>query len=126
MNQAESPIQEAVTMVTIFAILAAAVCFVGGLNGWPVLTPALASIAELIYWKFPALSGLKAPQIPLLASAMAVGCAVWLIGIPFSGLIAQAFSSGQIAQIIRSEEKLKKGRARIKARQRRKTDFTAH
>ena len=125
-NQAESPVQEAVTFITIGAILIAALCFVGGTNGWPVLTPVLASVAELIYMHFPALSGLKSPKIPLLISAATVGCTVWLLGIPFSGLIAQGFSSGQVAQMERQTAKLKKNRARIKSRQRRADDFTAY
>jgi hypothetical protein len=126
MNQTESPIQESRTIISIAAILVGAVCFVGGLNGWPVLTPVLAWISGLVYSHFPALSGLKAPQIPLLASAAVVGCAVWVVGIPFAGLIAQGFSSGQVAQMERQTRKLKKNRARIKTKQRRQDDFTAY
>lgn len=125
-SQTETPVQEAVTLVTIAAILAGAGCYIGASRGLPVLTDALAYVAELVYARIPALSVLKSPQVPLLVSSFAIVLPFWILGVCCSGVIAQGFSSGQVAQMERQTRKLKKNRARIKSRQRRADDFTAY
>jgi hypothetical protein len=125
-NQSESPVQEAVSFSVIAGILIGVVCFVAALNNVPFLSPFLFWVAELVYWKFPNLNYLKAPQIPMLVSAAAVGSIFCILGVACAPLIARAFSSGRVAQMDRSVKELKKNRARIKARQRQKDDFTAY
>jgi hypothetical protein len=124
-NQSETPEQEARSMIAIAAIIMGVVCFVGALNNIPVLSPFLFWVSELVYTCFPILNALKSPQIPMLVSAATVAGIFWLIGNPFAGLLAQAFASGQVAQMERQTKKLKRNRARIKARQRQQDDFTA-
>lgn len=121
----ESPVQEAISLISIAAIMIGVICFVAAINDLPILSPFLFWIAALVYTFFPMLNGLHSPQIPMLVSAAAVGSVFWLIGIPFAGLLAQAFTSGQVAQMERQTKKLKSNRAKIKAKQRQQDDFTA-
>ena len=119
----QSPIQEPTSLVTIAAILIAVGCYVAALNNEPVLSQALFWLASWIYHFLPALGRLQGNQVPMLVGSAAVGGAIWIIGMPMSGLIAQALSAGHLASIDRQTRKLKRNRERIARRRRDKDSF---
>jgi hypothetical protein len=113
MNEQQTPIQEAISIITIAALLVAVGCYVSGLNRVPFLAFALLCVADEVYKLFPWFAYLRAPQIPLLVASAAVGYAFWLIGLAFAGLLAQWFSASQLAGIERQTARLKRNRAKI-------------
>jgi hypothetical protein len=95
MNDAQqTPVQEAISIITIAAFLVAVGCYVAATANVPIASPALFWVASLVYHWFPALNALKAPQIPMLVSAASVGCGFFLVAIPFAGVLAAWFSRG--------------------------------
>jgi hypothetical protein len=122
MNQ-QNPIQEAMSLVTIVAILATIGCYAGGAHNAPFITPALEWIAEKIYEWMPSLSGLRYPQMPLLVASISVGIVIATLGIGCAGPIAMLFSQSQIAGIDRQTDKLKEMRAKLEKKRRDKGSF---
>jgi hydrogenase/urease accessory protein HupE len=123
MNQTESPVQEAVSLISIAAILLAIGCYAGASRNLPIISPSLFWVAAQIYGWFPALSGLHAPQLPMVISAAVVGGLFYLIALPFAGLLASAFNASQIAAIERQTIKLRRNRARIQKSRRDRDSF---
>jgi uncharacterized membrane protein YiaA len=99
-EQQESPMQEAISYITIAAVIIGAVLFYAGMHNVPVLSWALYHVAVWIYGLIPALRGL---------------CC--------SAKIANWISQGQLASIDRQTAQLKKNRAKIQARRRAKDGF---
>jgi hypothetical protein len=62
-EQQESPIQEAISYITIAAIIIGAALFYAGMHNVPVLAWALYHVAVWIYGLIPALRGLRYPQV---------------------------------------------------------------
>lgn len=122
-DSTQTPIQEAVSLITIFALLITVGCYLVAMNNVPVLSPFLFWVATQAYHFFPALSYLRSPQIPMLVSAVAVGGAVWLVGLPFASLMAVWFNQSQMAGLERQTVRLKRNRARIVKRRRDKDGF---
>ncbi len=119
MNDAhQTPLEEAMSFVTIAAILVAVGCYAAAMQNIPVASPALFWIASTVYHWFPGLNALKAPQMPMLISAAAVGGTFFVVGIPFAGLLATWFASAQIANLERQTAKLRCNRARIQKQRR--------
>ncbi len=118
----ETPMQEATSLVTIASILIAVGCYLSAINNVPLLSQALFWLATWIYHFLPALGRLQGSQVPMLIASAAVGGAIWIIGMPMSGLIAQALS-GHLASIDRQTRKLKRNRERIARRRRDKDSF---
>jgi hypothetical protein len=119
----ETPMQEAASLVTIASILIAVGCYVAALNSLPILSPALFWVATCIYHFVPALSQLQGNQVPMLVAAAAVGGAIWIVGMPMSGLIAQGLSAGHLSRLDQQTRKLKRNRERIAKRRRDKDSF---
>ena len=119
----QSPLQEAISIVTIASILIAVGCYVAAINKIPLLSSGLYWIAVQVYYCFPALSALQGPQIPMLVSAGAVGGSVWILGMGFAGPLASWFSAGQLGRLERQTLKLKRNRARIQRRRRERDSF---
>jgi len=114
MNDAHpTPLEEAISFFTIAAILVAVGCYAAAVQNIPFASPALFWVASIVYHWFPALNAIRAPQMPMLVSAAAVGGAFFVVGIPFAGLLATWFSSAQIANLERQTAKLQRNRARI-------------
>jgi hypothetical protein len=119
MNDAhQTPLEEAISFVTIAAILVAVGCYAAAMQNIPVVSPALFWIASTVYHWFPGLNAIRAPQMPKLISAAAVGGTFFVVGIPFAGLLATWFSSAQIANLERQTAKLQRNRARIQKQRR--------
>ena len=119
MNDAhQTPLEEAISFLTIAAILVAVGCYAAAAQNVPVASPALFWIASTVYHWFPGLSDIRAPQMPMLISAAAVGGTFFVVGIPFAGLLATWFSSAQIATLERQTIKLQRNRARIQKQRR--------
>jgi hypothetical protein len=119
----QTPIQEAISIISIVSILIAVGCYIAALNNAPVLSPALFWVAVQVYHVFPALARLPGSQMPTLVSAASVGGALWLVGIGFAGLLAQLFSAGQIQGIERQTVRLKRNRQKIAKRRRDRDGF---
>jgi|SRR6267378_513403 len=122
-NPNQTPIQEAVSLITIAALLIAVACYLAAMNNVPFLAPCLFWVATQAYHFFPALNYLRSPQVPMVVSAAAVGCSVWLVGIPFASILAAWFNQSQMAGLERQTVRLKRNRARIVKRRRDKDGF---
>lgn len=119
----QTPIQEAISLITITALLIAVGCYLAAMNTVPLLSPFLFWVATQAYHFFPALNYLRSPQVPMLVSAAAVGGAFWLVGIPFAGIMAAWFSQSHIASLERQTIRLKKNRAKIQKSRRDRDGF---
>jgi hypothetical protein len=117
----QTPVQEAVSLITILAILAAVGCYAGAIQDAPGLAPAVLWVADLVYVWLPALSLLRGAQVPVLVGSAVIGIAVFVCGIPFAALLAGALAKAQLQNIERHTLRLKRNRARLqrKARSRR-------
>ena len=121
----QTPLQEAISFLTIASILVAVGCYVATLQNIPVASPALFWVASTVYHWFPGLNAIRAPQMPMLVSAAAVGGSFFVVGIPFAGLLATWFSSAQIANLERQTAKLQRNRARIQKQRRDRDRYDA-
>jgi hypothetical protein len=122
-DQHESPMQEAISYVTIVAVIIGAALFYAGMHDVPVLSWALYHVAVWIYALVPALGGLRYPQVPALAAAATVAFLFWIVGVCCAAKIANWISQGQLATIDRQTARLQKSRAKIQARRRMKDGF---
>lgn len=123
MNEQQTPLTEAVSLISIVSVLIAICCYVGAVENVPLVSPCLFWVAKGVYSLFPALSYLTAPQIPIVASAIAVGGAFFLFTIPFAGQLAKVFSIGQLSSIERQTARLKRNRSRITQLRRDRDNF---
>jgi hypothetical protein len=123
MTEQQTPIQEAISLITIASILVAVICYAGAVQNIPYLSPTLLWIAQRVYVWVPSLNALRNPQIPMLISSATVGGAFWIIGLAFASPIASLFSQSQIAGIERQTARLKRNRARIIKRRRDRDSF---
>jgi hypothetical protein len=122
-DQPQSPIQEAISVVTIVAILVAVACYAAAMQNAPIVSPCLFWIAEQVYAWQPGLSYLKSPQIPILVASGVAGGTIWLIGLAFASPIASLFAQSQIAGIERQTARLKENRAKIIKQRRDRNSF---
>jgi MFS superfamily sulfate permease-like transporter len=126
MNDAhQTPVEEAISFLTIAAILLAVGCYAAAVQNIPVASPALFWVATMVYHWIPALNAIKASQMPMLVSAAMVGGTFFVVGIPFAGLLATWFSSAQIANLERQTAKLQRNRARIQKQRRDRDRYDA-
>ncbi len=123
MNEQQTPIQESISLITIAAILVAIGCYFAALNNVPFLAYILFGVAAQVYNWLPQLVYLQSPQIPMLVASATVGGLVWLIGLPFSGLMAQWFNQSQLSSIERQTARLKRNRAQIQKSRRDRDGF---
>ena len=121
----ETPLQEAISFITIAAILVAVGCYVAAIQNVPVASAALSWVASMVYYWVPALDAIRAPQMPMVVSAVAVGGAFFVVGVSFAGLLATWFSSGRMADLERQTAKLQRNRARIQKQRRDRDRYDA-
>ena len=112
----QTPLEEAISFLTIAAILVAVGCYVAAAQNIPVASPALFWVASMVYHWIPGLDAIRAPQMPMLVSAAAVGGAFFVVSIPLAGLLATWFASAQMANLERQTAKLQRNRARVQKR----------
>jgi hypothetical protein len=65
----ETPIQEAISIITIGAILLGVGCYAAAVNNVPVISGGLFWVAVRVYSVFPWLDSLQSPQMPMLVAA---------------------------------------------------------
>src|SRR4030081_3042374 len=97
----QTPLEEAISFLTIAAILVAVGCCVAAAQNIPVASPALFWVASMVYHWFPGLNSIRTPEMPMLVSAATVGGVFFIVGIPFAGLLARWFASAQMANLER-------------------------
>jgi hypothetical protein len=120
----ETPLQEAVSTITILSILASVGCYVAVLNQVPVITPALWWVAGRVYEFFPALAGLPGVQVPILAASAAVGIAFFVVTIPLCYWLAGVFARAGYSSMERQATQLKRFREKRKNSKRNHDDFS--
>jgi hypothetical protein len=114
----QTPLEEAISFLTIAAILVAVGCYVAAGQNIPVASPALFWVASMVYHWIPRFGRYKGATDAMLVSAAAVGGAFFVVGIPFVGLLATWFASAQMENLERQTAKLQRNRARVQKRRR--------
>ena len=114
----QTPLQEAISFLTIGAIIVGVACYTAAQQNLPIASPALFWVASMVYHWVPGLNAIRAPQMPMLVGAGAIGVSFFVVGIPFAGLLGTWFSSAQIADVERQIVKLQRNRGRIQRRRR--------
>jgi hypothetical protein len=122
----QTPLQEAISIITIVAVLVAVGCYAGAVENVLGLAPGVLWIASQVYTWVPALSALHGAQIPALVGSGTVGLALYLFGIPLARLLAGRFARAQLQNVERSTARLKKNRASLQRKERAKDDFIVH
>ena len=122
----QTPLKEAISLITIGAILVAVGCYVGTAQNVPGLAPGVPWIAGQAFTWWHALNGLHGAQIPLLVGSAAVGLAVFLFGIPLAPLLTGRFARAQLQNVERSTQRLKRNRENLQKKKRAKDDFIVH
>jgi hypothetical protein len=69
----QTPLQEAVSIITIATILISVGCYLAAIHRVPVITSGLWWVAERTYEFFPALARLPGAKMPILAASAAGG-----------------------------------------------------
>jgi hypothetical protein len=114
----QTPLQEAISFLTIGAILVGVACYIAARQNLPIASPVLFWVASMVYHWVPGLNAIRAPQMPMLVGAAAIGVGFFVVGIPFAGLLGTWFSNAQIADVERQIVKLQRSRGRIQRRRR--------
>ena len=106
----QTPFQEAVSIISIAAILVGLGCYVAAVNNVPLLSALLFWIAMQVYDWLPVLNVLRAPQVPMLIAALTVGTVFFIFTIPLAYWLAGVFSQAGINSIERQTARLKDAR----------------
>ena len=122
-NDSNTPLQEAISLITIMAILIALGCYCAELYNVPVLTPCLFWLAGQLYRLFPALSILPGSQAPLLVGAAAVGVTLFIFTVPLAYWFAAVLSRQGIQSLERQTMRLKTHRERVRRLHRNRDTF---
>jgi hypothetical protein len=112
----QTPFQEAISLITIVAILVAVGAYMAALNNVPLLSSALFWMALQVYQLFPALTRLPGDQVPMLVAAASIGMLFFIFTIPLAYWLAGAFSRAGISSMDRQTLRLKRMRNAIKKR----------
>jgi hypothetical protein len=120
----QTPLQEAVSIITIASILISVGCYLAAINQVPIITPALWWVASCAYEFFPALARLPGAQVPILGASAAVGITFFLFTIPLSYWLASVFTRAGYASMERQTTQLKRFRERRKNYKRNHDDFS--
>ena len=119
----QTQFEEALAIITIVALLFGAGAYVAAINNWPVLSPILYWVALQAYRCIPVLADYHFAHAPYVVSAVAVAGVFFCLTIPFTHLLANAFSRAGISNLERQTARLKKHRAKLKKRRRDDDDF---
>ena len=119
----QTPFQEAVSIISIAAILVGLGCYVAAVNNVPLLSALLFWVAMQVYGWLPVLNALRAPQVPMLIASLTVGTVFFIFTIPLTYWLAGVFSRAGINSIERQTVRLKRMRDERKRRTRDDDDF---
>jgi hypothetical protein len=120
----QTPFQEAISLITIVAILVGVGAYVAALQDVPLLSPALFWVAVQVYYLFPALMSLPGSQVPMLVAAGTVGTIFFIFTIPLAYWLAGVFSRAGIDSMERQTARLKRLRSDHKKRRRDNDKFS--
>jgi hypothetical protein len=112
----QTPFQEAISLITIVAILVGVGAYMAALKDVPLLSPALFWVAVQVYNLFPALTRLPGSQVPMLVAAGALGTAFFIFTIQLAYWLAGVFSRAGISSMDRQTLLLKRMRNATKKR----------
>jgi len=112
----QTPLQEAISLITIVAILVGVGACVAALKNVPFLSPALFWVAVEVYYLFPALMSLPGGQVPMLVAAVSIGTLFFIFTIPLAYWLAGVFSRAGINSMDRQTLRLKRIRNASKKR----------
>jgi len=112
----QTPFQEAISLITIVAILVGVGAYVAALKNVPFLSPALFWVAVQVYQLFPALSRLPGSQVPMLVAAASIGTLFFIFTIPLAYWLAGVFSRAGISSMDRQTLLSKRARNATKKR----------
>jgi hypothetical protein len=119
----QTQFEEALAIITIIAFLLGAGAYIAAINDLPVLSPILYWIALQTYRCIPVLANYNFTHAPYVVSAVAVAAIFFCLTIPFTHVLANAFSRAGISNLERQTARLKKHRAKLKERRRENDDF---
>jgi hypothetical protein len=119
----QTPFQEAVSIISIAAVLVGLGCYVAAVNNVPLVSVLLFWIAVKVYDWLPSLNALRAPHVPMLIAALTVGTVFFIFTIPLAYWLAGVFSRTGIESMERQTARLKRLRNDRKSRTRDDDDF---
>ena len=119
----QTPFQEAVSIISIAAILVGLGCYIAAVNNVSLVSGFLFWVAMQVYDWLPVLNTLGAPQVPMLIAALTVGTVFFIFTIPLAYWLAGVFSRAGINSIERQTVRLKRMRDERKRRTRDDDDF---
>jgi hypothetical protein len=119
----QTQFEEALAIITITALLLEAGAYIAAINNWPVLSPILYWVALQTYRCIPVLANYHFANAPYVVSAVAVAGIFFCLTIPFTHLLANAFSRAGISDLEKQTARLKKHRAKLKKQRRADDDF---
>jgi hypothetical protein len=122
-DKPQTQFEEALAIITIIALLLGAGAYIAAVNNWPVLSPILYWVALQSYRCVPVLANYHFAQAPYVVSAVVVGGLFFCLTIPFTHVLANAFSRAGINNLERQTARLRKHRAKLKKRRRDDDDF---
>jgi hypothetical protein len=122
-EKTQTQFEEALAIITIVAFLLGAGAYIAAINNLPVLSPILYWIALQTYRCVPVLANYNFTHAPYVVSAVAVAAIFFCLTIPFTHVLANAFSRAGISNLERQTARLKKHRAKLKKRRRDDDDF---
>lgn len=115
-DKPQSQFEEALAIITIVALLLGAGAYIAAINNWPVLSPILYWIAVQSYRCIPVLANYHFTHAPYVVSAVVVAGIFFCLTIPFTHVLANAFSRAGISNLEKQTARLKKHRAKLKKR----------
>jgi hypothetical protein len=75
----ETPLQEAISFITIGAILVGVACYIAAQQNLPFASPAPFWAASMVYHWFPGFDAIRAPQMHMLVGAATRYCCYYLL-----------------------------------------------
>jgi hypothetical protein len=120
----QTPLQEAVSIISIISILISVGCYLAAINQVPVITPTLWWLAWRVDEFFPALARLPGAQVPILGASAAVGITFFVFTIPLSYWLASVFARAGYASMERQTMQLKRFREKRKNYKKNHEDFS--
>ena len=122
-DKPQTQFEEALAIITIIALLLGACAYVAAINNWPVVSPILYWVALQTYRCIPVLANYNFTHAPYVVCAVVVGGVFFCLTLPFTHVLANAFSRAGITNLEKQTARLKKHRSKLKKRLRDDDDF---